>query len=690
MGRIDGSSEALQQLRAELEPIHRDFNRLDALTLRRGLRLPRVAVVGELSSGKSSVLEAFTHIDFPIRELHGTLFTTALILRCSSVAKADAKITTGDKSPKSETRIQPLKRSGADQRDLGGIIEDATSSLEIKRIDGSYPQHGLYIKLSGPDLLPLFIVDLPGIRWQAEYRADALLCRELAEREMLNPDVTILAVIPAQDSPNVFKILDMVRRYDPRGERTLGIITKPDMATSQAEQIKFAKVATNMDPTYKLGLGWHILRNRSASECGISSLERDSIESELFRSSPWSSIPAQARGAWMLRVRLSRILQDSIKKSFPDLSKATENKLEAIEARLARLGPPLCSIDEARNYMFKVAARFQILAAAALRGEYSDAFFGEITFDNVSSPSDDTRVRKLRALMGDLNSAFALVLVTKGAQQRITDSEHPPENETEIPAHLQPLVEFYHQADTTSTPKNELVSHVEKMLSSNTSGQGFTTEKMVTHLFRNQSSPWESITTTHFELAKSSVKAFVEAALAHIIGTDNRALGQVLKTFVDPFFEQKSEELESKLKELLKYYKEGYIQTHETNFRRILLQGQSALQTTTSPTEQGAWSTTRSNAEAAVTEMTKYYNFALQTFTENVIILGVENCLVSQMLEILNLDRVLELSDDKLKVLTTEPLETTQRRAALQLERSDLTAALKACQRHQNRGVSGN
>ncbi|KAH7162404.1 P-loop containing nucleoside triphosphate hydrolase protein [Dactylonectria estremocensis] len=687
MSRIDGRSEALQQLRAELEPIHRDFYRLDALTLRRGLRLPRVAVVGELSSGKSSVLEAFTHIDFRTSERHGTLFATALILRSASVAKADAKVTTGDKTAESGTKIQSLQRKGADERDLAGIIQDAKSILMIKHTGVSYPQHGLYVKLSGPDLFPLFITDLPGIRWQAGYQEDALLCQELAEREMLNPDVTILAVIPAQHSLNAFKILDMVRRYDPSGERTLGIITKPDMAVSQAEQIKFAKVATNLDPAYKLGLGWHILRNRSPSEWDISSSERDYNESEFFRSPPWSSIPAQARGAWMLRIRLSQVLQGSIMKSFPELSKATENKLEAIEARLTRLGPPLCSVDEARSYMLKAAAQFQILAVAAIRGDYSDGFFGELTFGSESCLSEDTRARKLRTLMRDLNSAFALVLLTKGARRRITGLH---ENEPQIPTYLQPLVSFYHQDDPVYTPREDFVSKTEHLLSSNTTGPGSSVEALVTNLFREQSSSWESIATTHFELAKSSVKEFVKAALTYIVGTENRALVEVFKTFVDPFFDRKSEELEAKLKELLKHYNEGHLQPHDLDFRRILFQGQRLPDQNVVPmTGQETWSIARSNAEAAVTEMTTYYNYSLQTFTENVIILGVENCLVSQVPEILSLDRVLELSDERLALLAKEPVQTTQRRTALQLERSELRTAFRACQRHQNRGLPG-
>ncbi|KPM37787.1 hypothetical protein AK830_g8805 [Neonectria ditissima] len=695
MGRIDGTSSALQYLRSELEPIHRDFYRLDALTVRRGLRLPRVAVVGEVSSGKSSVLQAITDIGFPVHEGRGTLFTTAVILRCTSVAKAEAKITTGDKNLASGTSVRHLERTGKEQDDLVGIIEDAKSALRIQPTDDCCPQHGVYVKLSGPDLLPLFITDLPGIRWHAKDQDDALLCQQLAEREIQNPDVTILAVVPAQNGPKASKLLAIVRQFDPKGERTLGIITKPDVA-SQAEQMEFARVATNMDPAYKLGLGWHILRNRSPLELGISSPDRDYLESEFLSSSPWSSIPPQARGAWMLRVRLCQILQDSIKKSFPELKEATESKLQALEAQIRRLGTPLCTVDEARGYMFKVAARFQALAAAALRGDYGDGFFGEAMIANEYSPSEDGRVRKLRALIRDLNSAFALVLVTKGTQRRNTYTERVGEEEIHIPPSLQPLVDFYHQPDPTPIPKGELVSQVELELSANTASPGFATETLVTNLFREQSSAWESIATTHFELTKSSVKAFVEAALAHIVGTDNRVLPEVLKTFVDPFFAKKSAEVEVKLEELLKHYKEGNIQPHETDLRRILLQGQRAtenqldLHDTISAADLGSWSLARFNAESAVTQMIKYYDFALQTFTENVILLGVENCLVSQVPEILTLDRVFELNDTQLQLLATEPLETTQRRTALQVECSDLRAALRACQRHQNRGFSGN
>ncbi|KAH6897274.1 P-loop containing nucleoside triphosphate hydrolase protein [Thelonectria olida] len=688
MSRIDGNSEALKQLRAELEPVHRDFNRLDAKTLKRGPRLPRLAVVGEASCGKSSVLDAFTHIGFPVKEQNGTLFTTAVILRCTQLAKAEAKVNNGDtKTAPTGSRLQTLERRGPDERDFAGIVDDAKALLRIQRSDGYCPQHGLYIKVSGPDLLPLFITDLPGILWDDEQRNDddAVLCRELAEREMANTDVVILAVVSAQNGPNALKILDLVKKYDPRGERTLGIITKPDLAVSQADQLKFANLVRNMDPEYRLDLGWHMLRNRPYSGWTVSAEERDLVETEFFRMAPWSSVPPQARGAWMLRLRLGHILQASILKGLPDLSMATEAKMETLDIRLQRLGPPLSTVEEARNCMVKVAAQFQTLLAAALKGDYTDTFFGDGGVGYGAYRHEDTVVRRLRTLMGNLNRSFALVMVNSGAKRHFINSDGSGDYKAQVPSQLIPFVEFYHQPGPDATPREEFIAEVENMIPVNSS------EAVIASLFREQAAPWESIATTHIELAKSTVKAFVESTMTHIVGTDNKILGEALRTFVDPFFIRTSMELELKLKELLKHYKEGHIQPHDTAFRRFLFQQQAGLQyrpLARNP-DLKSWSIDRTNAEAAVDEMTSYYNFTLQTFTDNVITLVVDNCLISHMPDIITLDRVLELNDEDLQMFVTETEEMKQRRTDIKIERFELKEALSACQKHLDRGFSG-
>ncbi|KAI5465562.1 P-loop containing nucleoside triphosphate hydrolase protein [Mariannaea sp. PMI_226] len=683
MSTINGNLEALKQLRTELEPTHRDFNRLDAKTLRRGLRLPRLAVVGEASCGKSSVLEALTHIRFPVKEQNGTLFTTAVILRCTAIAKADAKITTGDSSAASGSIVQPLERNrgDADPRDLAGAVEQATRMLGLQDADSYSPQHGLYVKVSGPDLLPFFITDLPGICWDEEKRnsRDAVLCRELAEREMANPDVIILAVVSAEYGPNTLKILDLARKYDPKGERTLGVITKPDLALSEAHRLKFANIAQNTDPKHRLDLGWHILRNRSCPGWQISSQERDWTESEFFRVAPWSSVPQQARGAWMLRLRLGRILQASIYRSLPELSKAAKSKVEALSLRHHRLGPPLSTVEEARSCMVKVAARFQTLLAAALRGDYSDAFFFSEMDVGYGSVPEDSRVRKLRSMLGDLNGAFALVMVTKGAKDKLTDSDGLEGGDVQVPKHLKALVDFYQQPEPSFLQRDQYMAQVENTLSVNT------TEAVISTIFREQASQWESLATTHIDLCKSSAKTFVECAIINIVGIDNKILGEVLKSFVDPFFVRVSMELEMKLQELLRHFTDGYLQPHETNFRNFLYKQRAGAKSHHISEAPIA----RASAEAVLTDMAKYYNLALPIFTENVIVLAVENCLISQMADILTIDRVLELNDDDLEPFATETEEIKQRRTEIEIERFEIKECLSACQKHLDRGFSG-
>jgi hypothetical protein len=81
--------------------------------------------------------------------------------------------------------------------------------------------------------------------------------------------------------------------------------------------------------------------------------------------------------------------------------------------------------------------------------------------------------------------------------------------------------------------------------------------------------------------------------------------------------------------------------------------------------------------------------FTLQTFTENVITLVVDNCLISHMPDIITLDRVLELNDEDLEMFVTETEEMKQRRTDIKIERFELKEALSACQKHLDRGFSG-
>jgi hypothetical protein len=71
------------------------------------------------------------------------------------------------------------------------------------------------------------------------------------------------------------------RAMDPKGTRTLGLITKPDTLDEGSDSEKFfAELAQNKNIEFRLG--WHVLCNRNYVMRDASTAERDRNEATFF------------------------------------------------------------------------------------------------------------------------------------------------------------------------------------------------------------------------------------------------------------------------------------------------------------------------------------------------------------------------------------------------------------------------
>ena len=97
----------------------------------------------------------------------------------------------------------------------------------------------LKIEICGPKQQHLSVIDVPGIfRNTTEGMTkdeDIEVVRNMVNRYMNNPRSVILAVIPANVDIATQEILKMAKKCDPNGERTLGVLTKPDLVDRGAE-----------------------------------------------------------------------------------------------------------------------------------------------------------------------------------------------------------------------------------------------------------------------------------------------------------------------------------------------------------------------------------------------------------------------------------------------------------------------
>lgn len=116
------------------------------------------------------------------------------------------------------------------------------------------------LRIYSTDCPDLTIIDLPGItRIDIKGQKDVQkITTEMAKRYCQDPKTIILCVIPANQDLSTSDGLKLAREWDPKGERTIGVITKIDIMDKGTS----AKKMLNNDEIY-LKLGYIGIVNRA-------------------------------------------------------------------------------------------------------------------------------------------------------------------------------------------------------------------------------------------------------------------------------------------------------------------------------------------------------------------------------------------------------------------------------------------
>ncbi|KAI0002774.1 P-loop containing nucleoside triphosphate hydrolase protein [Xylariaceae sp. FL0662B] len=726
--RLD--STAIEQLHGEQKGLLDTIDDLRKHGIDRFVDLPQIIVIGDQSSGKSSVLEAISRVRFPVKDGLCTRFATELVLRTSSQPRVDVRIQPTATSNKTG---HSFNETTFDKDQLPRIIDLA----KVKMLGGdtTFSEDVLRVEVSGPDVPHLTLVDLPGFYHSEDENQSAAgrdVVDRLVGRYMARKNSIMLAIISARNQVILQKVLSKVKQYDSGRERTLGIVTKPDTLTpgSQDEE-NFIRLVKNLDRSHELSLGWHVLRNRGETEGTDSNEQRDQKELEFFESDPWSDVPSKNRGAEALRKKLSSILLDHIRNNLHHLIEKIEEHINDRQAKLKRLGESRSTPRELRAHLDKFATQFHILSLHAVEGNYADEFFGGLYPKSETTSINESRIKKLRALIRDLNRAFAFVLTTKGSRRIITPNKstadindkganrdkndgHKPLGKDELnislPLFLQPLADQYHFKAPEIVSFESITEELESLSSANQGNEfpGTSNDRLAVKLFQDQSQPWEAIARRHIQLVLHVTKAFVERLVGHITGPDTKTCYTILSDVVDPFFDQKAAALEAKLQELLYHFKSGYPQPLDTEFRQFLarrrrqntsmdvledlLASRPELFTKTAREELRETTATKHSSEFGVDDLIDksetYYEMSLRTFTDNVIVLAIENCLIRDLPSIFTTEKVNQMDDSELACLASESPEIQVNRNELQAEYDALKRGLELCNKYRPRKVT--
>lgn len=285
--------------------------------------LPQIVVFGDRSCGKSSILEAITKISFPRDSGLCTKYTTQIISRRAAVKQIKASIIPAADSD--AEHIDVVRAWHKDDLDLLDREQFLSTLSEVNDIMGigqgkTFSNDVLRIEICSPAEQHLSIIDIPGIfrtpsAESGTTKADVGLVRSIVESYMENPRSIILAVIPANVDPATQEILQMAEYYDPDGQRTLGILTKPDLVDEGAEP-RVLELLQGI--RHKLKLGWAVLRNPGQKQIEDPSFDRDASERTFFQTTrPWNTVEKAKVGIESLRTKLQEILTGHVRREFP-------------------------------------------------------------------------------------------------------------------------------------------------------------------------------------------------------------------------------------------------------------------------------------------------------------------------------------------------------------------------------------
>ena len=506
--------------------------------------LPQIVVVGDQSTGKSSVLEALTNIPFPRSSVKCTKFATQIRLRRADEIETKIGILPGEGcSQKEKDRLSGFSQTIQDHADFDTIFNLAKDAIFPPGIPHSFlSQNILSIEISGPSQPHLTVVDLPGIIHtptmdQTEDDVEAI--NSLANSYMQKERTIILIVVSGSNDISNQVVLKKAKELDTEGNRTLGIITKPDMAQTDKQRLEFIKLASNEDSKNKLQLRWHVLRNRAHNEMHFSMEERNEAERNFFADSMWGArLDANQLGAAHLSKKLSTQLIRHIATEAFKVQADIERELEKCRSKLAKMGEGHDTIDEMSTELFRLCDRSRAITHAAVLGHGIHPSGDENFFPSY----DDGKnyARNFRSRVVRQNAYFAEHMESWGADCIIVDDEGGQKVKSQT--HLGEGITI------PEIPRSEYINKVVYPLLRDNHGLELSMDSnplLVFRLFQSYSRHWPHHASEHIKSIHKLCEDFLDHVLAFVWPKQirNRVWVCFVKSKVDSMLVEAQKEL---------------------------------------------------------------------------------------------------------------------------------------------------
>lgn len=312
------------------------------------LTLPSIVVIGSQSSGKSSVLEAIVGHEFLPK---GSNMVTRRPIELTLVNTPNAQAEYGEFPALGLGKITDFSQVQRTLTDLNLAVPEKDCVTDDP----------IQLTIYSPNVPDLSLIDLPGYIQVAGRDQPPELKQKIADLcdKYIQPPNVILAISAADVDLANSTALRASRRVDPRGERTIGVITKMDLVSPERGHDVLS------DKKYPLRLGYVGVVTRIPQTTALFSRGSGNITSAILKNEhayfsahqnefgPHSDVSV---GVSTLRKTLMQVLEQTMSSSLSGTRDAISQELE--EA----------------TYEFKVQYNDRPLSAESHLAESLDAF----------------------------------------------------------------------------------------------------------------------------------------------------------------------------------------------------------------------------------------------------------------------------------------------------------------------------
>ncbi|KAL1966975.1 hypothetical protein VTN77DRAFT_3719 [Rasamsonia byssochlamydoides] len=340
------------------------------------IALPKICVVGDQSTGKSSLIEGMSEIKVPrsagtctrcpleINLTEANQPWTCHISLCSNymydgqrkIKKLPEKsqplgpwveqdqekvdfITLNDKDKVQEALRCAQLAILNPKDDPAKYHPDHISDIYSKDTQVKFSPNVIRLDISAPGFPNLSFYDLPGVISQAEFDEErylVTLVENLVKEYISQENCIVLLTLPMTDDATNSSAARIVRDIKNATTRTLGVLTKPD----RVEDLRQWTEILSGDK-FAFGHGYYVVRNNPDPSVGHSQARLE--EGQFFASPPWTTelVAFQERfGTRKLQTALSGLLLEQIQRSLPLIIRQINEKAEQIDNELLTLPEP--------------------------------------------------------------------------------------------------------------------------------------------------------------------------------------------------------------------------------------------------------------------------------------------------------------------------------------------------------------